>query len=208
MLSNAINQLQEPSAIGVIPTDTVYGVVARAGDQVAVARLYQLKGRESSTSSEGSNQSSDKADKPSRPGKPGTIIAADLKQLETLGLKHRYLTAVEQFWPGAVSVVIPASDPALRYLHQGKQALAVRIPDHPELQKLLERTGPLLTSSANHPDKPPATTIQQARVYFGNGVDFYVDGGDLSDHQPSTIIRVVDDAIEILRPGAVKINAS
>jgi L-threonylcarbamoyladenylate synthase len=179
------DQLQKPGAVGVIPTDTLYGIVARAADQTAVNRLYAIKKREQ---------------------KPGTIIAADLEQLERLGLKHRYLKAVEQFWPGAVSVVIPAADPALAYLHQGKMSLAVRIPDDTKLRTLLKRTGPLLTSSANQPGQASSVTIQQARDYFGDQVDFYVDGGDLSRHQPSTIIRIVDDAVEVLRPGAVKVD--
>src|SRR6266567_4280535 len=98
------NKLQKPGAVGVIPTDTVYGLVARAADQAAAARLYEIKKREA---------------------KPGTLMAANSGQLEELGLKHRYLKAVEQFWPGAVSVVIPVGDPALKYLHQGKMSLAV-----------------------------------------------------------------------------------
>ncbi|HET7060299.1 MAG TPA: L-threonylcarbamoyladenylate synthase [Candidatus Saccharimonadales bacterium] len=177
--------LTDKGAVGVIPTDTVYGLAARAADPAAVERLYALKRRDA---------------------KPGTLIAADLDQLEKLGLKHRYLKAVEQFWPGAISVIIPCADPALRYLHRGKMSLAVRIPADTELQKLLRVTGPLLTSSANHPGEPPAETIVQARKYFGNEVNFYVDGGDLSACQPSTIIRIVDDAIEIIRQGAVKID--
>ncbi len=180
-------QLLTPAAVGVIPTDTVYGVVARAADQSAATRLYELKQRDN---------------------KPGTIIAANLEQLEALGLKHRYLKAVEQFWPGAISVLIPCADAQLTYLHRGKSSLAVRLPADPELQKLLTATGPLLTSSANHPGQPTATTIDQARDYFGDQVDFYADGGDLSNHQPSTIIRIVDDAIEVLREGAVKIPSS
>ncbi len=185
MFSTTSDQLQKPGAIGVIPTDTVYGVVARAADPQAVERLYRLKAREH---------------------KPGTIIAANIDQLSSLGLKHRYLKAVEQFWPGAVSIIIPAADPTLDYLHQGQRALAVRVPDQPELVKLLQKTGPLLTSSANHPGQPTSTTIDQAKAYFDQEVDFYIDGGDLSHHQPSTIIRVIDDAIEVLRPGAVKID--
>jgi L-threonylcarbamoyladenylate synthase len=185
MFDRVNDQLQQPAAIGVIPTDTVYGVIARAADRSAVARLYELKKRDD---------------------KPGTLIAANIQQLEDLGLKHRYLKAVEQFWPGAVSVVIPAANPELGYLHRGKMSLAVRIPKHPELQALLQRTGPLLTSSANHPGEPTAATAHQARNYFGKQVDFYVDGGDLSRHLPSTIIRVVDDAIVVLRPGAVKVD--
>jgi len=178
--------LLQPGSLGVIPTDTVYGLVARAADQAAVSRLYDLKKREQ---------------------KPGTLIAASIKQLEELGLKHRYLKAVEQYWPGAVSVVIQAADPALAYLHQGKMSLAVRIPDDKQLQTLLEQTGALLTSSANQPGEPPAVDIDQARQYFGDSVDFYQDGGDLSGRQPSTLIRIIDDAVEILREGAVKIKS-
>lgn len=177
--------LQKPGTIGVIPTDTVYGVVARAEDPEAVARLYGLKKREN---------------------KPGTVIAASIDQLKKMGIKRRYLTAVEQFWPGAVSVVIPAANPNLKYLHQGKMALAVRLPADKAVQELLRKTGPLLTSSANPPGEPPATTIEQARQYFGDQVDFYQDGGDLSGCEPSTIIRIIDDAIEVIRQGAVKID--
>lgn len=175
----------KPGAIGVIPTDTVYGVVAKAVDHDAVRKLYELKSREN---------------------KPGTLIAADIDQLVELGLKRRYLTAVEQFWPGAVSVIIPAADPALKYLDQGKMSLAVRIPKDEKLQRLLKKTGLLLTTSANPPGKDPAPTIDQAKKHFGGQVDFYVDGGDLSDRQPSTVIRIVDDAIEVLRPGAVQVT--
>jgi L-threonylcarbamoyladenylate synthase len=85
-------------------------------------------------------------------------------------------------------------------------ALAVRIPDDKKLQALLKETGPLLTSSANPPGKKPADTIAEARKYFGDKVDFYSDGGDLSKRQPSTVIRIIDDAVEVLRQGAVKID--
>lgn len=178
-------KLQQDGAIGVIPTDTTYGLVARAADAVAVKRLYAVKSREN---------------------KPGTIIAASLEQLESIGLKHRYLKAVEGFWPGALSVIIPCGNPELAYLHCGKMSLAVRIPSDKDLLKLLKISGPLLTSSANHPGEPPASTVTEAQKYFGQAVDFYADGGDLSGREPSTIIRIVDDAIEIIRQGAVKID--
>ncbi len=184
-LASYASKLQRPGAVGVIPTDTVYGLAARAANIEAVERLYKLKSRET---------------------KPGTLIAANIEQLEKLGLKHRYLKAVEQFWPGAISVIIPCADPGLKYLHRGKLSLAARIPADKKLQKLLRTTGPLMTSSANHSGKPVATTIAQAKKYFGKEVDFYADGGDLSDHQPSTIIRIIDDAIEIIRQGAGKID--
>lgn len=184
-LETAVLKLRQPKAIGVIPTDTVYGVVALAAEPEAVKRLYTLKKRDH---------------------KPGTIIAANLSQLEELGLKHRYLKAVEQFWPDAISVIIPTADPSLEYLHLGQGSLAIRLPKPPELQKLLEKTGPLLTTSANLAGQPTATTIKQAKAYFGSAVDFYIDGGDYSNHLPSTIIRIVDDAMEVVRQGAVKLD--
>ena len=171
--------LLQDGAVGILPTDTIYGIVCRAADQVAVKRIYGLKAREH---------------------KPGTIIAADIEQLVELGLKRRYLKAVEQFWPGAVSVEIPHS---ISYLNQGTGRQAVRIPDDKPLQALLKKVGPLQTTSANHSGESPANTISEARKYFGEHIDFYVDGGDLSARAPSTILRIV---IEVVRAGAVIID--
>jgi len=171
-------------AVGVLPSDTVYGVVCRAANRAAVTRLYAAKHRE---------------------GKPGTIIAAKLQQLIDIGLRARYLKAVEHFWPNPLSVIIPCG-PELAYLHEGQQSLAVRIPADDTVRALLATTGALLTSSANMPGEPPATTLAEAQAYFGETVDFYVDGGTITDRPPSTVIRVVDDAIEVLREGAVAID--
>lgn len=182
--TSQIVELLNDGKIGVLPSDTVYGVMARAEDQEAVNKLYALKKREN---------------------KPGTIVAASVDQLVELGLKRRYLTAVEQYWPNPLSIVIPSGF-ELGYLDQGKMSLAVRIPDDKEFIALLEKTGPLVTSSANTPGDPPAETIEQAKKYFGDKVDFYVDGGKISNEHSSTVIRIVDDAIEVLRQGAFKID--
>lgn len=170
--------------VGIIPSDTIYGLVALAADKLAVEHLHRLKYREH---------------------KIGTLVAANIDQLVKLGLKRRYLKAVEQYWPGAVSVLIPTGD-ELSYLHKDKQSLAVRIPDYSDLQALLELTGPLITTSANPPGQKPADNLGEAIHYFADNVDFYVEGGDLSGRPPSTVIRIVDDAIEVLRLGAVKID--
>jgi L-threonylcarbamoyladenylate synthase len=171
-------------AVGVLPTDTVYGVVCSAHLTDAVQRLYGLKDRQA---------------------KPGTIIANSLEQLVELGIPARYLKPVEHYWPNSITIVVPAGNVS-GVTHQNKGTLAVRIPKNDELQSLLQQTGPLLTSSANQPGQPPAATISEAKAYFGDEVDFYIDGGDLSDRLPSTIIRIIDDAVEVIRPGAVVIN--
>ncbi len=166
-----------------LPTDTVYGLVAKAADEEAVAKLYALKKREN---------------------KPGTVIAASIDQLVELGIKARYLKAVEQFWPNPISIEIPNS---VTYLNQstGRQAFRI-VKGSDELIALLKLVGPLVTSSANQPGEPPANNLKEAQKYFGETIDFYVDGGDLSEQLPSTLIRIVDDAVEVLREGAVKID--
>jgi L-threonylcarbamoyladenylate synthase len=185
MLSiNEIADFVKQGMIGVIPTDTLYGVVCSAALPEAITRLYALKKRER---------------------KPGTVIAASIDQLAELGVPKRYLTAVQQFWPNPISVVIPLGD-HLKELHAGKGSVAFRVPDNEQLISLLQRTGPLLTSSANHPGEQPAQVISEAEKYFGDEVDFYVDGGDLSSAKPSTVIRMVDDAVEVLREGAVTVT--
>ncbi len=184
-LSDAITAVQS-GAVGVLPTDTVYGIVCRADQPESVDRLYQLKYREN---------------------KPGTLIAASLEQLVDLGIPRRYLTAVEQFWPNSISVVIPAGE-QLQYIHQGKFSIACRIPAAADVVSVLAQTGPLLTSSANMPGEPPAETVEQAVAYFGDSVDFYVDGGDLSGRDASTVIRMVDDAVEVLRQGSIQVTES
>ncbi|MCA9334227.1 L-threonylcarbamoyladenylate synthase [Candidatus Saccharibacteria bacterium] len=175
-------KLINDGAVGVLPTDTIYGLVASAGNKSAVSKLYALK---------------------ARAHKPGTGIASSTDQLVELGIPKRYLSAVEQYWPGPVSVEIPHD---ISYLNQDTGRQAFRVVSDEAIKGLLEKTGPLVTSSANDPGQPPAVNLKQAKDYFGDKVDFYVEGGDLSGRPPSTIIRVIDDAVEVVRQGAVKID--
>lgn len=168
--------------VGVIPTDTVYGLVASAHNQEAVERLYRLKNRER---------------------KPGTLIAASIDQLHDLGVSDELLGRLAPYWPGPLSAVLPIGD-TFSYLHQGLGDIAMRVVANDDIRQLLEQTGPLMTSSANHPGAPGATTIEEAWDYFHNLVDFYVNGGDLSDRPPSTVVKFrPDNTLEVLRQGAV-----
>ena len=177
-------QILLAGGIAVLPTDTVYGICAVAGDEPATAKLYDLKNRKS---------------------KPGTVIAASIDQLVDLGIKRRYLTAVEQYWPGAISIEIPHG---INYLSQSTGRQAFRVVDNTDLVKLLKKTGPLLTSSCNKPGEKPADNINEAIGYFKGAVDAYADGGDLSKRKPSTLIRVVDDIVEVIREGSVEVTES
>lgn len=166
----------------VIPTDTVYGAVARLDSPAAVAKIYDVKRRD--------------LHKP-----VGTILAASLEQIAPLTTPEA-LEAAAAYWPGPVSVILPTSD-RYNYAHKGAMSLAVRIPADQKLRALIEQTGPLASSSANLQEQPPATTIAEARAYFGDTVPLYVDGGDLSHRSPSRIIKINSDgSLATVREGS------
>ena len=172
-------------AIGVIPTDTVYGLVGKASKHKAIERLYTVKERKH---------------------KAGTTIGASIGQFQALGFPYEPLAHANRYWPASLSVVIDATD-VKDYLKADRDSLPVRIPDSPLLLDLLTKTGPLMTTSANHPGELTATNVRQAMAYFGDSVDFYVDAGDLGTRPTSTIIGFDDcGEIVIYRQGAVRIS--
>jgi L-threonylcarbamoyladenylate synthase len=178
-------ELLKNGAVGVAPTDTIYGLVADAHNPQAVARLYDLKHRER---------------------KPGTAIAASLDQLIALGVDEQLLRQVMHLWPNPLSIELPLGDD-LAHIHQGTGHGAFRVVANEDVRALLELSGPLLTSSANHPGMPPAVDVETARNYFGDAVDFYVDGGYLGDRPASTVIRLLPDGdLEMIRQGAVAVD--
>lgn len=171
--------------VGVLPTDTLYGLVARIANPSAVERLYALKHREK---------------------KPGTTIAASISQLAEIGIDLQLLDKLRPYWPAPLSVVLPLG-PSLQHLHQGVGESPFRVVADEELRMLLEQTGPLVTSSANQPGEPPAQNLHEAQAYFGDHVDFYVDGGDVGDRPPSTIAKFDDNGLlQVLRAGAADIT--
>lgn len=169
----------------VIPTDTLYGVVARASDKTAVERVYRVRGRS--------------------PNKACVNLVANINQITDTTLwtaDHKKLA--QKYWPGPLSLIAPTAHTP-KYLHRGLESLAYRVPAREDLRTLLESTGMLIAPSANVEGNPPATTVTEAYNYFGDYVDGYVDGGTLSDHAPSTIVTLVDGQPTILRQGAVDV---
>lgn len=185
LLDPALIALIQNGAVGVIPTDTVYGLVAMADSESAISRMYTLKSRER---------------------QPGTTIGASAKQLQNLGFPEKSLSVASAYWPDALSVEMSAAA-IPSYLSANQLVMAARVPNKPELVALLTQTGPLMTTSANAPGAATATSIEMAIDYFGDLVDFYVDGGDLSGRPPSTIIGFDENhEIIIYREGPVKIK--
>lgn len=166
--------------IGVILTDTIYGLVGSALSEEVVERVYEIKKRNLK--------------------KPLVVLISsidDLKNIFEVNLNEQCLKILKEFWPGKVSVVLPCSK--FSYLHRGLNSLAFRVPQKKELRELLKKTGPLFATSANKEGEAPATSIKEAKKYFGKEVDFYVDGG-LPSKEPSLIVRLKNEnELEVLR---------
>lgn len=185
VIDKKLAALLHGGAIGILPTDTVYGLVSVIAPE-PVKRLYAAKPRQSHA---------------------GTVIASSVDDLIALGLDEAALRHVSHLWPAPLSVVIAAQH-VPKFLREERGSLAVRIPEDKTLRSLLQKTGPLMTTSANKHGEKTAATISAAQHIFGDSVDFYVDGGDLSNHPPSTIIMVdAHGVITVLREGAVPVQS-
>ena len=167
--------------IAVIPTDTLYGIVAQAEDVQAVELVYKMRARD--------------------PKKPVIVLIAKKSDLKifNISLSPAQNKFLNQVWPGKVSVILPCADKKFLHVHRGGGTIAFRVPDHDALRALLKKTGPLIAPSANPEGMPPAKTIAEARAYFGDSVDVYCDGGTLAG-PPSSIISLVETEPRILRP--------
>ena len=171
--------------VGIIPTDTLYGLVGSALNKETVERIHHLKKRSEA--------------------KPFIILISSLEDLKLFNIQvsKKIKGLLERVWPNPVSVILPCPEDKFTYLHRGTKSLALRIPKDQKLLEILQQTGPLVAPSANPEGKPPAQTIEEAKNYFGGSIDFYVNGGKLSN-QPSTLIKVKNNHIITLREGAFK----
>lgn len=163
-----IIELLENGAIGVIRTDTLYGVVANATNQVVVDRVYGVKGRDDT--------------------KSPIVLIADPTQLFDEP-SHAEQSLLDEVWPGKVSVIM-SSKAAPSWITRGNASVAYRLPADETLRGLLRQTGPLIAPSANPQGQPPAMTIDEAIGYFGDEIDFYVNGGHVTDDSPSQLLRL------------------
>ncbi len=189
-VDNKIIEKIKQGGVGVLPTDTLYGLVGLALSKEAVERIYRLKKRSLE--------------------KPLIILISDIKDIKMFGVGHRTLSenvsgVLERFWPGKVSIALPCPDLKIVHLHTRNGTMGFRLPKPKWLQDLLKKTGPLVAPSANLEGEEPAKTIEQAKKYFGNNIDFYVDAGKL-ESKPSTLIRFEDNKVIVMRQGSKTID--
>ena len=181
-----------------VPTETFYGLAADATHQMAVARIFEIKGR------------------PMTMALP--LVAGSLQQVtEMLGpLGEASARAAKTFWPGPLSLVLPASALLSAFVGErdgdvsnaSHRTVAVRVPGHAFVRDLAIGAGTLLTStSANLTGGPPAETADAVAAALGGLVDLVIDGGRTPGGRPSTIADLRDDTPRLVRDGAIAWSA-
>ena len=166
-------------AVVVIPTDTVYGIAARADDADAMARLFALKGRDA--------------------GKSIAVLVADLGQARSL-TTHR-LDRFAPFWPGPLTVVVPRAADAVLHIGTDDSTVGIRCPDDAFVRRLALEVGPIAATSANESGAPTPATASEIAAIFPS-IALVVDGGPRHG-VASTVVDATVDPPVVLRAGAL-----
>lgn len=181
-ITRALNVLKAGGLIA-FPTDTVYGVAA-AMNRVGIERLYEAKARSIN--------------------KAIAVLIGDLEQLALLtsGLTPPARRLAEQYWPGALTLVVP-KHPDLPANLSPLPTVGVRMPDHPFARELMRAAGPLATSSANLSGEANTLDAQAVMEQLQGRVELVLDGGTVPGGVPSTVVDCTQDPPRILRQGAI-----
>jgi len=166
-----IIELLKREKIGVLPTDTIYGLVGSAFSKKAVERIYEIKKR--------------------KKDKPLIILIPSPGDLKKFGIRpsKELIKFLKKIWPGPVSIIFPVKNKKFLYLQRKTNSLAFRMPNSEFLKGILLKTGPLAAPSANPEGKTPASTIGEAKTYFNKKVDFYLDAGKIIG-KPSLLLEL------------------
>jgi len=171
------------------PTETVYGLGANALDPMAVARIFEIKGRPRFD--------------------PLIVHVAALRQVKDLvtELPEQAQELMRFFWPGPLTIVLPKSDLVPDIVTAGLPTVAIRMPDHPIALTLIRKSGvPVAAPSANLFGHVSPTTADHVRQQLGDRVDRVLDGGRCAIGVESTVISVSGGIATLLRPGGTPLE--
>lgn len=168
-----------------LPTDTVYGIGANPYSQAAVTRLLEAKGR-------GRNF-------------PPPVLIADAADATALVSEFSPVAQhlARAFWPGALTLILPARPEIEWDLGETHGTVALRVPADTTARELLRITGPLAVTSANLHGQPPATTAVECIEQLGQSLALVLDGGPRNSQGASTILDLTGTNVRVVRAGAI-----
>jgi len=171
--------------VAVLPTDTVYGLVALPADRAAMARLFALKGRAAEV--------------------PVAVLCADADQALALAdpaAQEGAAKAASRWWPGPLTLVLPRRDGVGLHLGEPSSTIGLRVPAHKLVRAVASLVGPIAATSANRHGEPTASTAAEVGAALGPGLDLVVDGGELGV-SASTVVDGTTLPWRVLREGPI-----
>jgi len=181
----AVRALQRDLLVA-IPTETVYGLAARASSPSAVKKIFVVKGRPI--------------------GHPLILHVANKQDLSLWSqeLSNNARLLAEKYWPGPLTIIVKRNDKVCDEITGGRDTIAIRCPNHPVATELLIRlTDAIVAPSANHFGKVSPTSARHVAEDFGDEISVILDGGECSIGVESTIIDCTTEPPQILRAGAI-----
>ena len=169
-----------------IPTETVYGLGANGLEEAAVARIFEAKGRPQDN--------------------PLILHISGPEQMELFcqAIPKKAYDLAEAFWPGPLTIVLPARDCVPKRTTGGLSTVAVRCPDCEVTREIIRLAGvPLAAPSANISGKPSTTTAEHVRHDHDGRIAAIVDGGSCRVGVESTIVDLTEERPRLLRPGGI-----
>ena len=169
-----------------IPTETVYGLGANGLDPKAVAKIFEAKGRPQDN--------------------PLILHVSATKEIENFchSIPESAYKLAKKFWPGPLTMVLPARDTVPKCTTAGLPTVAVRCPDNAVTREIIRLSGcPIAAPSANISGKPSTTTAAHVMHDHNGKIDAVVDGGPCRVGLESTIVDLTEDRPRLLRPGGI-----
>jgi L-threonylcarbamoyladenylate synthase len=185
ILSLAVELLKNGGIIA-YPTETFYGLGAKFDMDAALKKIYEIKQR------------------PQDKAMPMIIGEKDLLPIITEGISITSSVLMDKFWPGPLTLILPARENLSEYITAGTRTVAVRIPGESFALRLAQTAHfPITATSANLSGLPPARDIGTVLGYFGDRLDLIIDAGPTPGGLPSTIVDARGAALKILREGVI-----
>lgn len=172
-----------------MPTETVYGLAADATNPDAIRRIFMIKGRPQDN--------------------PLIVHISNISMMESLtaNVPRIAYELAEEFWPGPLTIVLPKSNLVPHEISAGLDTVAIRMPSHDTALKLIDESGvPIAAPSANKSGSPSPTTANHVYDDLNGQIPIILDGGSCKIGLESTVVKIDNDEIIILRPGIVTIE--
>lgn len=190
-LDIVVKTLKEEGKVVALKTDTVYGLVCNAFDKKATDKIYSIKNREKR--------------------KPLSIFIKNIDEVEKYidgeNLTPYVRRIMERYWPGALTIIFKKKDHAFDNITAGVNSIGIRIPNDNDLINILNSVNfPLAQTSCNISGEAEYRSADEIKSKLGDLIDLIVDGGEVKDNVPSTILSVECNEPIILRDGAIKLD--